>query len=272
MELQAMRTGRRPVDDQVVGEILAARIAEARSWDAPEPESVGPPPDPAAIRRRGPRSFEAQQRYAAIVEDFDGLATDEQLAAIAARAAELEATDEVREALALVNELVAEEVRGRARYRAMLGRMHTGDGTWNLAAETRELGVGQLHASAADTSRPAQALVAQRTIEALFVQSAFYQPQGAMWAGEPERALHFLELADVLQPGTARVPRMMATAHAQLGDAKAAVGELRRAHAIVPLTGGQLRGDSELDPIRQTPEFREFMERLTTAQGPRPPG
>jgi len=236
MELQGMRSGRRPFDEQVVTEILAARIAEARAWEAPEPEGAGDADGPAAIEHRCPHSFEALQRYTEIVEDFDGLVGGEQLASTTARIAELEASSEGCQTLALATQLAV------------------------------QVGVRQLQASARDTSRPARALAAQRTIEALYIEAAFYQPREAAWAGEFVRALRFLQLADILQPGTARVPLMMAAVHAQLGDAEAAVGELRRAHAIVPLTGGQLRGDSELDPIRQTPEFREFMGQLTAAR------
>jgi hypothetical protein len=266
MELQGMRSGRRPFDEQVVTEILAARIAEARAWEAPEPEGAGDVDGPAAIEHRCPHSFEALQRYREIVEDFDGLVGGEQLASTTARIAELEASSEGCQTLALATQLAAQEVRGSDRFLELLGRMQSGDEIWNLAAEVRALGVRQLQASARDTSRPARALAAQRTIEALFIEAAFYQPREAAWAGEFVRALRFLQLADILQPGTARVPRMMAAVHAQRGAAKKAVVELRRTHTIAPLTVGQLRDDSRFDPIRETPAFQEFVEHITATR------
>ena len=70
-------------------------LAAIGALDAPEAADAAD--DSAVITRRGPRAFEAQQRYAAIAEDFAGLASEQQLAQVPHRPAELAETVEGRD-------------------------------------------------------------------------------------------------------------------------------------------------------------------------------
>lgn len=151
MELQAMRRGTRAKDPALISSLLDADVAAARA----ETDALT-----------------AMRRFDAIARSFDGLAD---VAAYRTRASELRASDQVKRAL-------DEERRATEFERMTLGRLPPVVSSFLAAAEpplagnfARDLGIPHLQSMAKEPSP--RGLAAQRVLESIYAQVAFYLPQ-----------------------------------------------------------------------------------------------
>jgi tetratricopeptide (TPR) repeat protein len=241
LELQAMKSDLRAKDDAVVADIYQRRLSEPESSED---------------------AFEAYLRYQAIVEDFAGLVDPATLDGPAAKAKELGKADEVRKTLKQQDQFTNQHGQYLEQFDRFLQRLGAEDRLWTLGAMIRELRLSDLKKQAEDPSQPRRARAAQRMLEAVYVDMAFYLPRRYLEQDEPSRAIAMLQLADYIRPGSFNTWIFFARAYAQKGDSAKAIESLEKAHEIRPLDPDLLANDRYLEPIRDEARFQEMVQRL----------
>ncbi|MCP4200614.1 MAG: hypothetical protein GY769_01610 [bacterium] len=245
MEIQAMRSGAREADSNLVAELYAKDLDQAR-----------------ALERSGDL-LKAQRRFDAVARTFEGLRDVEEAAE---RAAELAESPEVGRALAA-------EDSARKYERAQLYQMARAFGLFNLpgaAADPtevmevteleRELRIPSLLKTAkADT---AKSFAARRVLNSMSAQLGFYLPQDYFKARDYARAAVVLELATRVGPPRSFVLYNLASAWARLGKKKRAVSALARAVAAGYSNLEYMEQDSDLESLRELPAYTDLVARL----------
>ena len=238
LELQAMRDSLVPVDSALVDSLHRQALAAARAADA------------------AGRPVEARERWRRVAEDFGGLRPVAEARSRARSLAGHPAVERHRER-------IRREAREREAFLAkagrVLGRVGTGPGELSPAEAAGELGLEELRRRADVRSDSADALAAGRLLEQVYVQASFYLPRRALRAGDPGRALAFLELAERARPGRGRTRWFRARALAQEGRSREAMETLRGL-----VDGGfprsALRSDPWLEPLRGEDGWEELVE------------
>lgn len=244
MEIQAMRGGLRPADSGMARDALARDLAAARRL-----EDAGS--DLAAVRR-----------YEAIARDFAGLIGADDLAAAGSRAAALRRSPEVKRAL-------KEERRWDGFERNFWERAN-----WTMsklgapgrpAASAEELitslEIGKLQKRAAADGY--EGTVARRILENLFTIYSFYRFRELYRAEDYRGAVVALSVAARIKPDRPRIWYDLACTHALSDRPDRALEALHEAidHGFRDLE--HLRSDGDLESVRDTPEFRRAVARLS---------
>jgi predicted Zn-dependent protease len=240
MELQAMRSGLRETDSRLVEELYQERLSAAQ-----ELEGAGD-------------LFGAFHHYLAMTEDFESLRNVEEAMQ---KVVALEESDEVREGGEL-REMLAQ--RSDAYFKALspfLRQVQTAEELPRIADVLRDLRIDSLKREAADSASPLEADAAQRLLEKVFVNAAFYGPRDLLRRGEPHRALLLLQVADAIKEEDFNVWVSFARAYALIGDEKRAIEALQRADEIVTLQAAWLEEDPYLQVLSDEPEFQALLRR-----------
>ncbi len=245
MDIAAMRSGTRETDSDLVAELYAKDLDQAR-----------------ALERSG-ELLKAQRRFDAVARTFDGLWDVEQAAE---RAAELAESPEIGLALA------AEE-SARKYERAQLYQMArafglfsptTGaSGTSEVMEVTeleRELRIPSLLKTAKEDT--AKGFAARRVLNSMSAQLGFYLPQDYFKSQDYERAAVVLELATRVGPPRPYVLYNLASAWARLGKKKRAVSALARAVDAGYSNLEYMEQDSDLESLRELPAYTSLAARL----------
>jgi predicted esterase len=240
MELQAMRSGRREVEPSLVEELYSARLSAAGD------------------REVAGDIYGAFRLYRDIAEDFTGLRDVEEATD---KVAVLERTAEVREQIELEERLRRRSDDYFEVLSGFLRQVQTVNELPQLADSLRDLRISALKRQAENSSNRLEAEAAQRLLEKVFVNAAFYGPRDFLRAGEPWRALHLLGVADAIKPDDFNVLVNFARAYAVVGNEKEAIEALRRADAIVTLQAAWLEEDPYLQALADEPEFQAFLRR-----------
>jgi predicted esterase len=240
MDLQAMRSGRMEVDPGLVEDLFLARLQVAGDLEA-----------------RGD-TYGSSRLYRAIAEDFAGLHDVEEATD---KAAAMERTDAVQERIELQERLTRRSDDYFEVLSRFLRQVQTVAELPRLGDVLRDLRVSSLKREAADSSSPIAAEAAQRQLERVFVNAAFYGPRDLLRAGEPYRALLLLGVADAIKPDDFNVLVNFARAYAVAGDTEEALESLRRADSIVTLQASWLEEDPYLQALAEEPEFQAFLRR-----------
>jgi predicted esterase len=240
MELQAMKSGIRIKNDDLIALIYRQRASEAASEI-----------DPLA----------AFTRYRALVDDFDGLVDSDEFRIKAQKVRELEKLDTVKDSIKRQERLSRRHRNYEAELSAFFRDVNDGEQDLALPRTIRRLQLRELKKQAEDTSSPAEALAAQRMLEVAYVDLAYYQARRYM-EKEPSRAIAFLELADFIHPDNFYNLRELARAYAQRKDVGRTVEFLRRAHSIQQIDVDQIATDRYFERIRNEPEFKKFVDSL----------
>ena len=241
LEIQAMKSGLREKDDGIVADIYAQRVSRADNAEAP---------------------FETFLEYQAVVQDFAGLLHGTTLDEIVAKVRELDKRDEVRDTRKLEERLAKRHRKYREDYARFFRRLNADEKHWMLRAIIRELDLSDLKKQAVNESEPRKARAAQRILETVYVDAAFYFPRRYLEEGEPSHAVTMLQVADYIRPGVFRNFLYLARAYAQKGDTAKAIESLQKAHEIRPLDPDLLVEDTYLTPIREEPAFKELLQSL----------
>jgi predicted esterase len=239
LEVRAMKNGLRPRDEKLAAEIYGRDLARVERL-----ETSG---ETAA-------AFVLADRAAA---DFTGLVPVEGAS---------EAVSRLREK---ARKPVEAALRRDARERAAVDRDL---GVFNGAlaafppppAQTvaRRMDLAALQKQAA-TGEPEERLSARRVIENLYVQAAFYRPASLLAAKEPARAALSLEIAVLLKPDRPAPWYDLACARALSGNGSLALEALRTAVEKGYRDAGHLASDEDLRSIRERPEFRALVEKIS---------
>ncbi len=241
LEIQAMKSGMREKNDGIVADIYAQRVSQADNAED---------------------LFETFLEYQAVVEDFAGLVDGTTLDEIVAKVRQLEERDEVRDTRKLEERLAKRHRKYQEEYARFFRRLNADVRPWMLRAIIRELDLSDLKKQAVDESEMRKARAAQRILETVYLDAAFYFPRRYLEEGEPSHAVTMLQVADYIRPGVFRNFLYLARAYAQKADTAKAIESLQKAHEIRPLDPDLLTEDTYLDPIREEPAFKELLQSL----------
>ncbi len=239
MELEAMKSGLAERDVVVVERLYDRWLARARKLE--EAGSVYP----------------AWRAYRALAADFDGLRPTTRPAAaadrLAARPDWKAARDELERALAVEKEY-------RERLGTAMRNVAYHAEPRSLAALLAELEIELLRTRARGESFTAQA--AQRQLELVFVQAAYYVPRVLFASGAPRRAALALQIAAAVRPQAADVWFQLARAQALGGDGQEALASLDRAVDEGFSDAERLRAEAAFAELWPTRGFRRLLARL----------
>jgi predicted esterase len=250
MELQAMKTGARSRDSDLVLRLFRERLERA-----------------AALERTG-RAVDAFLRYSEAAEDFAGL-TDTQ-AADASRA-RLGERPEVRKGLARQVRLEEAESRSWQRrwrdLRAALGS----DPPAPLRAIVNQLQIATLRRESGPDRPEPDRLSSARILEQLYVETAFYLPRDFASKHDLLRAELATGIAEQLKPDRAGAAWYdLACFRAVAGDRKEALESLRVAVKKGFRQLEQIETDPDLASLRGEKDYRSIVEELRAREA-RPP-
>lgn len=242
MEIEAMRSGRRPLDRELIADAFEARVARASRLDA------------------AGRPLEAAMELRAVARDFAGLHT----------VAEVEAEAEAIEGDDRWSAAAAEQAAAFAWERATFDRIKTAFNA-TAAAAPIPLGLEEVLAMVdlealrmrAESERRPEALAARRMLARLRAQTGFLLPRLFAGQGDPGRGVLMLEIATRLDPASTGLQLDLARMAMAADDADTALRALAAVAALGALDAAVLDEATWL-PLRDDPRFR----RLRSAGAP----
>ncbi len=239
LELQAMKTGLRERNEELIEALYSQDVAKARALESAD------------------RPLDAMRRYRAITETYAGLRAVE---AAKREAARLQASAEVARAL-------NEEARGDAFESAYLRRMSAvltklrADPELSARRLSVELRISDLHERAAAATYGGT--VARRLLETLFTQTYFYMTRDALARDDSQTAAKVLALASEIKPERPDVWYNLACAQARAGSRKSALDALEKAVAAGFDDREHMASDPDLESLRRTERFRRLLAGLS---------
>ena len=244
LELQAYRQGLSAPDSALVDALHREAVAAARRTDDAD------------------RPVEALDRWRRVTSGFEGLRPT---AEARRRVRELDDHPSVRRRREQREEQAREHAAFRERMTEVLRKIRSGPPFPDPSASARELGLSELHRreAAGDTL---DARAAGRMLEYAYVQGAFYMPRQALRAGEPRKALAYLEIAERARQGGMRARWFRARALTRAGRIREALAEVEKL-VDQGFSRSLLRDDAWLEPLRDEPRWDEL-----TGEEPDPPG
>ena len=244
LEVQAIRRGLRPGDDELV------RTGLVRDLDRAEQLIV-----------EG-RQLEAQRMYTSIARDYVGLA-DVSLAS--SRAAELAGQPEVKRQRKLEERWDAYERRYLEQMQQVFQVFHQGERAESPDRLVRELGIDELQRRADRDG--AEGLTAQRLLASVFVTTSFYMTRELLGEGRPDHAASVLGVACSIREDDPVVWYNRGCALSLAGRRKDALAALTRAVELGFDDLELMGGDPDLEALRTTDGFKSLLEALTTKPG-----
>ncbi len=237
LELQAMKSGARMKDPDVIASLHAAARECA-----------------AALEVQG-RKTEAFRAYSHTSEDFGGLADvtpDE------AKARELGNLPEVQAAL---EDARRRDARDEATLRSVNTKLRNALSQPDPPLPARlaaDLGIPDLRTKAASGS-PEERLSADRILANLRAQTGFYLPEQMFQQRDTTRARALLLVRAEIDPDNPLVYYNVAAGAARTGDASRAIKDLETAVARGFRRFELIDEDTDFDPIRQDEAFKKWL-------------
>jgi predicted esterase len=241
MELQAAKSGRREAAPAWLDPIWNQDLEAARALAA------------------AAKPYEAWHAYAALAADFTGL---RDVAAVAQKAAELGGSAAVRR----------ERERREARRKADLAHLRhaqavleRGPGDEPAAARraVAAMGIAELQRkSALGAADPDESAAADRLLNGLLAQTAFYLPRQALQRKDYNRAIFDLEIAGEIRPADPDVWYQLAAVYARKGSTRHVLELLDRALKAGWSDRSALAADPDFEELRKSEEFRRWWAAL----------
>jgi tetratricopeptide (TPR) repeat protein len=239
MEVQAMRRGLRPEDGTLV-----ARLRDEDLWRAAELEAEG-------------RLLDAQRRYAAAADTFDGLAP---VATARQNASRLAALPEV--------ERLVEDERRWDRYEASMWERHqeayaairSAEPPFRTALFSMRFRIGEIQEHAGAESY--EGVVGRRLLETLATSAGYYLAGDLMRQGEHGKAALALSMAVEARPDSSYYWYNLACCRARVGARGAALDALEEAISLGFSDGELLASDADLESLRGEDRFRALVASL----------
>jgi len=240
MEVQAMATGDLEVDGEWLSEVYEKDAGRARELEA-SGEIVA-----------------AMRRWQAIARTYEGLLD---VGSARNRASQLAADSRVVATLKKERTWDAFEAKSLRQLQQTLGRIEVQDVPMPASRVVRELGLKRIKNLAAGNDR-VKALAAQRSMETIFVQFAFYLPRDYIAASQWRMAETVLDVASRIKPDVGYVRYNLACAQAHNGRADEALENLEAAVRIGVGNATMLQEDPDLVTLREEPRFQTLLSRL----------
>ncbi|MEM1204379.1 MAG: tetratricopeptide repeat protein [Acidobacteriota bacterium] len=242
LELQAMRSGRRAKDPELIRELYDADRERAESLEAAEP-------------------LAALDLYRSMTEDYSGLLEAE---ALSASIEALERSPEVKQGRRLARRLVRQENAYRSALAEWVVTSRNASPLPLTHAKSR--GILQIEplGKLSRDDDPRIVRSAQRRLALAFGQAMHYFPE-ELWAqDEYKKAAASLEVAVEIAPEHGRAWYRLARAQVKAGDRSRALEALGEAvdHGYTDLA--KIEGDPWLEPLRSTEGYRRALAALAT--------
>ncbi|MCG6926229.1 MAG: hypothetical protein LJF30_13060, partial [Acidobacteria bacterium] len=206
MELQAMKRGLRPRDEALVARLLRKDLARAA-----ELEAAG-------------QGLEAQRRYTAVAETFEGLASVENPRGEAARLEALPATRRLVEAERRWDEYEQSVWR---LHREAFAELRTAEPPLRTALFTMRFRIGELQKHARADGY--EGVVGRRLLQTLATNAGYYLSRELRQQGEHARAVVALSVATEARPEAPYLWYNLACARARTGSRGSALDALEKA-------------------------------------------
>jgi predicted esterase len=248
MELQAMKSGARPKDDEAIARLQAAARSRA-----------------AALEAEG-RRVEAYRAYAHAAEDFRGLADAASVEEDERKAEALGKLPEVRTA---IKDARKRDTRDEATLRSVNTKLRNSLSQPDPPLPARlvaDLGIPELRKKAESGSFE-ERLSAERILANLRAQTGFYLPEQMLDQRDTARARALLLVRAEIDPDNPLVYYNVASYAARSGDASRAIKDLETAVAKGFQRFELIDEDTDFDPIRQDDAFRKWLAAARPAAG-----
>jgi tetratricopeptide (TPR) repeat protein len=242
MELRAMVDERRPRDEGFLDALLARQTKRARAA-----ESEG-------------RVHDAYRRYRAAARDFQDL---RDVSEIEERVAALGQSGELKKYL----EGREKRLRENAEYRKQAERIFaqmSHEGSRSLPRAISDLKIRSLKRQAESADDRDERLSAQRKLEAVFVQAAFYVPRALVERGDYGRAIWSLSVAREIKPESPFVWYELSRAYARAGRQKDALRSLEKAVELGVTSWQRIESEPDLEALKEKEEFQRLLQKLRT--------
>ena len=241
LEIQAMRDGRRERDDVMLDGVFRRELEEAR-----RAEQEG-------------RLYQAYRRFRDTALSFEGLLDVGFPEAAVARLGKTRGLKKLR----------AERLERRESelaYRARASESFAGIGSEDAPAGLDDL-LGELERRsikkrAAEADDAADRLSAQRMLESVFVQTAYYVPRELRQRKDYRREALAFAVAAEIQPDNQAVWYKLAAAYALAGDKREALRALHTAVEKGFRDARQLASDTDLSSLHEEPDFAAIVAAL----------
>jgi len=182
---------------------------------------------------------------------------------VAARVAQLAASEDVRKTLRREDDLEAKDLAWARGYFDFVFTLRTSDPGQSVADGKRKASVDEIVKLAGNTSDSLGQVAARRAINRILVYSTFYELRGYEQSRRWEPARTLLQVAEAVAPKDGNVCYALAQTEAQLLKPKEAFSHLECAERSGGLTRDALRRDPLFAPIRDDPRFVVIEGRLT---------
>ena len=232
LEIQAMKKGLREKDAPLVEKIWSEDLARARALEATD-------------------ILEAHRLYAAMAGDYQGLVDAEALNEVAVQVSRIAASDAFKKDRKRWQEI---ELRDKQYLAAAPQAMATA----SVEQAVFDLQIKELWKKA-KTGEPLERLSAQRLLNALMGQTAFYLPRQFTEQGNHERAAFVLGIAVEIAPDNAEIWYELAAAQARKGTKKKALESLRKAVDLGLKDLARLEKEPAFAALRQEKKYRELV-------------
>lgn len=242
MELQAMKSGRRPRDQAFVDAQWGREIERARGL-----EGAG-------------KALEAAELFQSLARDYDGL---RDVSEAAAKAKQLAASKLAKDQQ---KERKAEIARSERYLREAQQAIASTDASPNSYSQMMAtLQVAQLRTRAKQADTP-DGRSAQRLLNSVLAQVGFYLPREATEKKEYGRAAFYLSIATEIAPENPFYWVNLAAAHARGGQKKRALDGIRKATEAGLANPALLESEEAFQDLRGEPAYQEALETARKTQ------
>lgn len=240
MELQAMKNGLKEKDPEWIAQQFEKRWSRARAE-----EEAG-------------KILEAYLEYQSLARDFEGLHPAPDLAG---HIPELEDSKELQDALSTRQKVDQLEEKTIGEFINILTGFGSGRTSPSLGQLKRELRISHWRKESEEKENSQEGLLAKRMLGTVSVQAGFYIPGESLKKKEYKRVLTSLSLAEEATPSQGWFSYRRACVYSLDGDQKKALEALRESLDEGFSYPKLLETNSELDSVRNSPEFTLLVEK-----------
>jgi dienelactone hydrolase len=242
MELRAMADGLRPRDDSFIDTLLRREVEKAR-----------------AASNEG-RVHDAYRRYHAVAQDFRDL---RDVSGVEAKVTALGQSEEFERYLDGREKRMRESAEYRKQAERIFAQM-SHEGSRSLPRAISDLKIRSLKRQAESADDRDERLAAQRKLESVFVQAAFYVPRTLFEREDYGRAIWSLSVAREIKPESPFVWYGLSRAYARAGSKKDALRSLEKAVELGVTDWQRIESDPDLETLKETEEFQHLLQELRT--------
>jgi tetratricopeptide (TPR) repeat protein len=240
VELQAMRTNRRPKDAALIDRSFLELTAAAEAL---------------ALQKK---YIEAEAAFRSIVSDFDGL---KDTSAAAEKLKSVSNSAEFKRALKSEKDEATEYERRSQELYNFVETLKNLETRQETLSQVRSIANGVRGRSEAKEDSPSRR-TARRVLEGVYISSVETASNSLESRARFNEALNFLELADTMRPKSAYVSFLRAQLFALDGQKKKALAALAQAVEFGLKDRARVENEKRFESIRDTPEFKSILAKM----------